>query len=117
MFKNRFWLWPLIIAAPFFLTGCFNKTQAPAPVVKTGNQTMAEVAKHNNQNDCWTVISGKIYNTTSLIGRHSGGDQAILDYCGKDGTEAFDKKGQRQEPHSDQAKEILKQFYIGDLLK
>lgn len=74
----------------------------------------AEVAKHNFTSDCWVVISGKIYNVTSLISNHSGGAGAIIPYCGKDGTEVFNTKGGKGE-HSSSAKNILDSYFIGDL--
>ena len=47
--------------------------------------TTSEVAKHNNANDCWTIISNKVYDVTSLVYAHSGGSNTILENCGKDG--------------------------------
>ena len=51
--------------------------------------TMAEVATHNNASSCWTVVSGKVYDVTSFIGRHPGGEAAIKSLYGKDGTSQF----------------------------
>lgn len=72
--------------------------------------SMADVAKHNNQNDCWLVIHGKVYDVTSFIFQHPGGASAILDYCGKDGTQAFEAVG-----HSGSARSMLPSYYVGDL--
>lgn len=70
--------------------------------------SLAEVAQHNNASDCWLVASSKVYNVTSFIPNHPGGDK-ILQGCGKDMTEFFNTK------HLRQSKEQLPQFYIGDL--
>ena len=48
--------------------------------------TMAQVATHNTAADCWTVISGQVYNVTPLVKSHTGGSGTITTNCGKDGT-------------------------------
>lgn len=70
--------------------------------------TLAEVATHNNANDCWLVASAKVYDVTNFIPGHPGGDK-ILQGCGKDMTEFFNTK------HLQQSKEKLPAFYIADL--
>ena len=51
---------------------------------------MEEVAQHNSELDCWTVIGGKIYNIAPFVSQHPGGKK-ILKAAGKDGTELFSK--------------------------
>lgn len=70
--------------------------------------TLAEVAKHSSREDCWLVAKNKVYNVTSFIDKHPGGDK-ILSGCGQDMTEFFNTK------HVKQFAEYLPQFYIGDL--
>jgi cytochrome b involved in lipid metabolism len=84
-------------------------TPAPAPTVKT--YTMAEVQKANNGNNCWSVVSGKVYNLTPFTPGHPGGEPAILSMCGKDGTAGF--KAQ----HGGEAKPetVLAKYYLGVL--
>ncbi len=77
--------------------------------VLTKNYSLSEVAQHNNQNDCWMAIGGKVYDITSFIGSHPGGERAILSGCGKDATNAFDSR------HSQAAFDLLPQFFIGNL--
>ena len=43
--------------------------------------TWAEIIKHDNRNDCWAVINGKVYDLTRFISLHPGGDM-ILDGAG-----------------------------------
>nr|ANQ46487.1 cytochrome b5 [Santalum album] len=69
-----------------------------------------EVAKHNTSNDCWLIISGKVYNLTSYIDDHPGGDEVLLSATGKDATNDFEDVG-----HSDNAREMMKEFYIGEI--
>ncbi len=71
--------------------------------------TMTEVAKHNSATSCWTAVSGSVYDVTSFVSKHPGGQSAIKSMCGVDGTAAF--SGQ----HSGQGKpeSVLAQYKIG----
>ncbi|GMH22525.1 hypothetical protein Nepgr_024368 [Nepenthes gracilis] len=69
-----------------------------------------EVAKHSNQHDCWLIISGKVYNVTSFLDDHPGGDDVLLSSTNRDATEEFEDVG-----HSDDAKQIMKKYYIGEV--
>ncbi len=71
--------------------------------------TMDEIAKHNSEESCWTIIRGEVYDLTDWISQHPGGPDKILSICGKDGTEAFiQKHGGKEKPE-----ETLKKFKIG----
>lgn len=48
-----------------------------------------EIAKHTEQEDCWIVISNKVIDVTSFLKSHPGGRWIILEYAGKDATQAF----------------------------
>jgi cytochrome b involved in lipid metabolism len=76
--------------------------------------TMDEIVLHDNPEDCWLLIDGKVYEVTYFINNHPGGD-AILAGCGKDATALFGTKGEKGEPHSSRAEASLENFYIGDL--
>ncbi len=81
----------------------------PQPELPTAAvYSLADVAKHNQASDCWLVASAKVYNVTSFITKHPGGDK-ILQGCGQDMTEFFNTI------HLKQSKEKLPEFYIGDL--
>lgn len=49
-----------------------------------------DVAKHNNDSDCWVIIHGKAYDVTEFKEEHPGGKQIILKWAGKDATETYD---------------------------
>ena len=74
------------------------------------------VAVHDNADDCWLVIDGKIYDVTGYDTSHPGGE-AVLKGCGQDATELFNTKdlGANAHGHSGAAKTQLENFYIGDL--
>ena len=54
--------------------------------------TLAEVTKNNNDKNCWTIVDENVYNLTTWIKSHPGGENAILSLCGVDGTSAFKSK-------------------------
>jgi hypothetical protein len=73
----------------------------------------AEVALHDTQQDCWLIIDGNVYDVTSFIETHPGGDR-ILRGCGKDATLLFHQREGKSD-HSTQAKNLLQTYYIGAL--
>ena len=50
--------------------------------------SLEEVATHNSELDCWTVINGKVFNLTPFVQDHPMGAQ-MLKAAGIDGTELF----------------------------
>ncbi len=78
---------------------------------KPSGYTMAQVVAHNTASSCWTAINGSVYNVTSWISQHPGGQQAIISLCGIDGSAAFnDQHGGQRRPASE-----LASFKIGAL--
>lgn len=89
-----------------------DKTQAQA---QTGSKeySLADVAAHKDGTSCWTAINGEVYDLTSWIAQHPGGEGAILSICGKDGSDAFNNQhGGQGKPEA-----ALATFKIGGLLK
>lgn len=73
--------------------------------------TLGEVKKHNKKDDAWTIIENKVYNITSWIPKHPGG-QIIMKAIGKDATQLFLDNG-----HPEYVKKtILPKYYIGNLI-
>jgi len=96
-----------------------NEEVSPSPSASStapaASYTLADVAQHATQLDCWLAIEGKVYDVTDFIGKHPGG-KAILRGCGKDATVLFNTRPDGPgTPHPDEARQILPQFYVGDL--
>ena len=103
----------LLIGAFLFIQSGTNNTYSQE-VSEVKTYTVDEVAKHNSPDDCWLVIHGKVYDVTSFIPQHPGGD-IITQYCGKDATEVFENRPGSGTPHSDTARQLLENYYIGEL--
>lgn len=88
-----------------------SSPSASATASAASTYTMADVGKHNNEQSCWTVVDGKVYDVTQWIGQHPGGRQRILNLCGKDGSADFTG----QHGNDDTAKGRLASFEIGTL--
>lgn len=96
-----------------------NSISTPASISSKAKFTKGEVAKHSVKNDCWTIIDNKVYNITSYIPRHPGGEN-ILSACGTDGTAFFDgeqagKLGNAENHRGGKAESQLAQLLIGEL--
>ena len=52
--------------------------------------TLEEIAEHNKQDDCWTVLNGRVYDVTEYAKVHPGGKKIFLGK-GKDCTELYNK--------------------------
>ncbi|KAK5113275.1 hypothetical protein LTR62_003612 [Meristemomyces frigidus] len=77
---------------------------------ETKQYTYSDVAEHTSKKDVYMVIHDKVYNASSFVDEHPGGEEVLLDVGGQDATEAFEDVG-----HSDEAREILGGMLIGDL--
>lgn len=83
--------------------------------------TADEVAAHSTEGDCWTIIDGRVYDITSYIARHPGGDE-ILRACGADASSFFNERKDESgnevgsgTPHSLSAQRQLVDLQIGTL--
>ncbi|NP_001295135.1 cytochrome b5 isoform B [Solanum lycopersicum] len=72
--------------------------------------TMEEASEHNTKDDCWVVIDGKVYDVSSYLDEHPGGDDVLLGVTGQDATDEFEDAG-----HSKSARELMEKFFIGEL--
>lgn len=121
----------IIIALVYLTVSGRSQQQVPPPVTTAEQETttspqlaaqpevasysLEEVAKHNSETDCWLVIDGKVFAVTEFIPAHPG-EKAILAGCGKDATTLFETRPMGSgTPHSNRARELRQNYYIGDL--
>ncbi|KAJ4782967.1 Cytochrome B5-like protein [Rhynchospora pubera] len=71
--------------------------------------TKEQVSKHNTRTDCWIIVKHKVYDVTSYVEEHPGGD-AILNNAGRDSTQGF-----YGPQHATRVFDMVDEFYIGDL--
>uniref|UniRef100_A0A4W5MJN3 Cytochrome b5 type B n=1 Tax=Hucho hucho TaxID=62062 RepID=A0A4W5MJN3_9TELE len=71
--------------------------------------TLEEIKTHKST-DAWLIIHDKEYNITSFLEEHPGGEEVLVEQAGADATESFEDVG-----HSTDAREMLIQYYIGEL--
>lgn len=79
--------------------------------------SLDQVSQHDNVSDCWLILNEKVYDVTNFIAdkSHPGGT-SILEGCGTDATEIFETRPMgSQTPHSERARALLSNFYIGDI--
>lgn len=90
-----------------------DKSTMPSETVNPSSAvyTISEVGIHNNPTDCWAVVDNNVYNLTSWVAKHPGGEKAILGLCGIDGTAQFAKVHGSNE----KAKAALASFLIGSV--
>ena len=70
---------------------------------------MDDVASNNTSRACWLVIKNQVYDATRFLSSHPGGDKSVLEYAGKECTDAFTSS------HSQSAKGMLQRYHIGSL--
>ena len=83
--------------------------QRQSAIIGAKVYTMEEVEKHDSAESAWFVYHGKVYDGTPFLKDHPGGADSILLVAGTDATEDFDAI------HSQKAKDMLKEYYIGEL--
>ncbi|KAK6477167.1 cytochrome b5 [Huso huso] len=72
--------------------------------------TLEEIKRHSSSKDVWIIIHEKVYDITSFLEEHPGGEEVLMEQAAADATENFEDVG-----HSTDAREMLKQYFIGEL--
>jgi len=75
--------------------------------------TKEQVEKHNHEKSCWHIINGDVYDVTSLLNTHPGGDYILLQIAGYDSTELFNDFYK----HTEESKIKLEKCKIGRIIK
>ncbi|KAJ6643221.1 Cytochrome b5 [Pseudolycoriella hygida] len=61
---------------------------------------------------CWIIVKDSVYNVTNYLDDHPGGGELITEFAGRDATKGFEDFG-----HSGDAKKLLKQLKIGEIVE
>ncbi|MFA6902186.1 MAG: cytochrome b5 domain-containing protein [Gallionellaceae bacterium] len=101
-----FWLADYLRASP--------PQAAPAATPALREYSLADVATHNRQDDCWMEIEGQVYDMTGYLPAHPAAPEIILAWCGKEASQAWQTKT-RGRPHSPYAQNLLAQYRTGKL--
>ncbi len=75
--------------------------------------TTAELGRHDQPDDCWTLIDGVVYDITAWVAVHPGGE-VITRACGKDASWLFHNRDEAG-GHSANASALLGPMAIGPL--
>jgi len=119
----RTYLYLGLLLGIILLSGCAQEETAETvenisgeePEKETNLIPIGEISQHNSSEDCWLAINGKVYDVTDYIPSHPAGN-TILEGCGTDATELYETRPMGSgTPHSEDARELLNDYYIGDL--
>ncbi|XP_054797770.1 nitrate reductase [NADH]-like [Prosopis cineraria] len=72
--------------------------------------SITEVKTHTSPDSAWIIVQGYVYDCTRFLKEHPGGAETILNNAGTDCTEEFEAI------HSDEAKKMLEDYRIGELI-
>ena len=71
---------------------------------------LSEVSNHCSPDDCWLVIFDRVYNVTSFLQEHPGGEYIMMEFAGRDATIPF-----RSTRHGRDSYQMLSNYLIGIL--
>lgn len=66
-----------------------------------------EIKQHRSQSSCWIVIDGNVYDVSTWLAKHPGGELVITNSSGVDVTDLFNAY------HRPSVRRMLSPFYIG----
>ncbi|KAF9226331.1 Inositolphosphorylceramide-B hydroxylase [Gyrodon lividus] len=75
--------------------------------------TSEDVANHKSAKSCWVMLGGKVYDVTTFVPDHPGGEDFILENAGTDVENIMKDKDSHN--HSDSAYDMLEEYMIGRL--
>lgn len=104
---KKFYILGLASLALFSFSAC----EQPSNSNKATAYSLDDIAKHAEAGDCWTAVDGKVYDITSFVPDHPGGEE-IAKACGKDGTSLFKSVDAHEKRN---AGGVLNNYLIGDL--
>lgn len=111
----------IAIGGAFFILSKDKTETTDSSKTVLSSYSKNDVSEHDTKDDCWTIIDSSVYNISSYVQGHPGGDN-ILSACGVDATEYFngEKKGQaggtNDHANDSQAISQLARLKIGELV-
>lgn len=72
--------------------------------------SLEEIKKHNNSKSTWIILHNRVYDVTTFLEQHPGGEEVLREQAGGDATETFEDIG-----HSTDARTLSKDFIIGEV--
>lgn len=76
--------------------------------------TLEELAAHDQAEDCWMAIEGKVYDFSAYLPTHPAPPVVMTPYCGKEATEGMRTKGYGRD-HSPAAWAMMDEYLVGTL--
>lgn len=76
--------------------------------------TLEELASHDQQDDCWMAIAGKVYDFSAYVPSHPAPPGVMTPWCGKEATEGMRTKGYGRD-HSPAAWALMETYVVGTL--
>lgn len=77
--------------------------------------SLEELSRHDHRESCWKAIHSKVYDVTDFLDAHPTPVPVMLEWCGRESTEAWDTKGYGR-PHGPEAEELLEDYLVGRLV-
>eukprot|EP00428_Durinskia_dybowskii_P072612 CAMPEP_0170394852 /NCGR_PEP_ID=MMETSP0117_2-20130122/21472_1 /TAXON_ID=400756 /ORGANISM="Durinskia baltica, Strain CSIRO CS-38" /LENGTH=76 /DNA_ID=CAMNT_0010651135 /DNA_START=128 /DNA_END=355 /DNA_ORIENTATION=+ len=59
-----------------------HKQPEKRPIIIAGPYDASEVALHNKADDCWIIVDGKVYDVSTYVQDHPGGDSILANAGG-----------------------------------
>ncbi|KAK7576143.1 hypothetical protein V9T40_012429 [Parthenolecanium corni] len=72
--------------------------------------TLKQVEEESSPSKPLLVINNAVYDVTSFLNEHPGGEEVLLEQSGKDASEQFEDVG-----HSSDAREMMTKYKVGDI--
>lgn len=78
------------------------------------NLTLEQVSSHHTTQSLWVVYKDKVYDITSFLFDHPGGEELLLSHGGSDISSIFENE--EMHLHSDSALSLLEDYLIGKIV-
>merc|ERR1719283_785048 len=85
-----------------------EERNTPESDAKLREYSLEEIKSHNNEEDKWLILHGRVYDVTKFLDAHPGGPDTILDVTAEEATIEFEGLF-----HSSKARDMAKKYLIG----